>query len=208
MTVADPDELRRVAERVLEGSEFREPEPSLVQRVLDAIGDLLGELLEGVGDGGAGTFIGVALVAASIGALVWLVVRLVPDVRAARLGAAGGGTRHRPTVEVAEQRSPDSWDDEAAGHEAAGRWDEALRARYRAVVARLARRGAVRDAPDATTGEHRSGVDRDDRRAPVDAGAFASSADRFDEVWYGGSSASPDDVDRARRLAEEVDGAR
>ena len=206
MTVTDPDELRRIAERVLDEPEFREVEPGLGQRIVDRIGELFGELFELLGGGGAGGIIGWALIGAAVGGLVWLVVRLVPEARA---GSSRSTVVARPgaTVDVAQDRDPGSWDAEAAEHEAAGRWDDALRARYRSVVARLARTGTLRDAPAVTTGEHRSGV-QGDQRVPVEAEAFVATSDRFDEVWYGGASASRDDVDRTRRLADEVDRGR
>ncbi len=206
MTVADPDELRRVAERVLDEPEFREAEPGLAERVVDRVGELIAELVELLGGGGAGGLLGWALIVAAIGGLVWLVVRLVPEARGGSF-RPGAAVRPGATVDIAEDRDPGSWDIEAEQHEAAGRWDDALRARYRSVVARLARRGALRDAPAVTTGEHRAGVGRVDR-APVEPEVFAANADRFDEVWYGGAAASRDDVDRVRRLADEVDHGR
>ncbi len=204
MTVADPEELRRVAERVLDEAEFREAEPGVGERIVDRIGELIGELFGLLGGGGAGGLVGWALIGVAIGGLVWLVVRLVPDARPGSSGSSGVA-RPGATIDVAEDRDPESWDAEAEQHEAAGRWDDALRARYRSLVARLARRGAVRDAPAVTTGEHRSAVDRLEDQPPVQAEVFASTADRFDEVWYGGASAERDDVERTRRLADEVD---
>ncbi|MEO1063290.1 MAG: DUF4129 domain-containing protein [Actinomycetota bacterium] len=206
MSAVDPDELRGVAERVLSDPEFRPNEPSLPERVLDRLGELLGELFELLAGGGAGSVVGWVLIGAALGGLVWLVVRLVPAARAGnplRQVTAG----RQPTVDIEAARTATAWDEEAEALEAAGRWDEALRARYRAVVARLARRGAVRDAPAVTTGEHREGLGADTARRPLDAEEFAASADRFDEVWYGGAEATRDDVDRTRRLAQEVDRA-
>ena len=52
-------------------------------------------------------------------------------------------------------RTAAQWRAEAAAHDAAGRWREALRCRYRALVAELAGRGLVEEIPGRTSGEYR-----------------------------------------------------
>jgi hypothetical protein len=79
-------------------------------------------------------------------------------------------------------RTPQQWRDEALEHERAGRYREALRCRYRALVGDLARRGVLDELPGRTTGEERAQLRE---LAPDVAAPFAHAASTFDEVWFG-----------------------
>ncbi|MEO5725228.1 MAG: DUF4129 domain-containing protein [Ilumatobacteraceae bacterium] len=97
-------------------------------------------------------------------------------------------------------RRPSEWRAEAAAHRLAGRYRDALRCRYRALVGDLARYGVVDEAPGHTTGEERAWL----REAgPEVADPFAHAADLFDEAWYG--HADVGDVDDDSFIAYDRD---
>ena len=59
-------------------------------------------------------------------------------------------------VVVDRRREPSNWRAEADAHRRAGRFRDALRCRYRALVGDLARRGLIDEIPGRTTGEERA----------------------------------------------------
>ncbi|HEX3540549.1 MAG TPA: DUF4129 domain-containing protein [Acidimicrobiales bacterium] len=200
----DPNRVRGLAKSILGRPEFRPRRRS----VLDAawhwltteVGKLLARLFGGGSPGSslaADVVVGVVL-AAVIALVVVTVVR------------RGGARRRpgRPAVVFRDDRaamSPAAWRAEAAAHEAAGRWREALRCRYRALVAELAGRGVVEEVPGRTSGEYRHDVTF---AAPAAAPAFAGATDLFEQAWYGdrptgrGDQAAFDDL--ARRVLVPV----
>jgi hypothetical protein len=195
----DPDKVHQAARDILGRSEFRPPRRSLPAAawhwISTQIGKLLGHLF-GLGGGGAvtGAVVGVALLAL-VGFMVWLAVR-----HWTRLGPRA--TDHPFTVATGwRARSAAEWRAEASAHETAGRWREALRARYRALVADLAGRGVVEEIPGRTAGEYRRMVDR---AAPAVAAPFDEATGLFEETWYGNRRSGPDDQARFDQLADRV----
>jgi hypothetical protein len=71
---------------------------------------------------------------------------------------------------------------------------------FRAVVARLAETGILLDDASRTNREHQ----RDLRRRPVEAGAFARATPPFERVRYGSREATPEDASLAREAADVV----
>jgi hypothetical protein len=196
---ADPERVRQAARDILGRPEFRPPRRSLPAAawhwLSTQIGKLLGDLF-GLGGGGAATG---AVVSAGLLALVvfvgWLVVRHWTGLPSRRHDApftVTPGWRARSAAE---------WRAEAAAHEAAGRWRDALRARYRALVAELAGRGLVEEIPGRTSGEYRRMVDLS---VPAGAGPFDEATSLFEETWYGDRRSGPDDQVRFDRLAGRV----
>lgn len=196
------DEARNRAEEILSRDEFSPPEESFVERILGRVGDWLSDFFSfltfGSGGSGVGTLLGWIIIVALVAFIA--VVLLKVDWRRRRRTRSEDEVR---TVTVAG-RTAGEWDDLAAAAERDGRWSEAVRARYRAVVARLAGRGIVSDRAATTSGEHR--VDVDDRWSDGRS-AFDAGAERFDEVWYGGDDAGPSDSDRLKELARLADAA-
>ena len=86
-------------------------------------------------------------------------------------------------------------------HRRAGRYRDALRCRYRALVGDLARRGLIDEIPGRTTGEERTQL----HRVQPDAGTpFASAADLFDGAWYGHVAVDADDDERFQSFERDV----
>lgn len=187
--------MRRAAEEILARSEFQEAPRSLYQQFLDWLGDLLGDVLGTLLSSGTGSVLAWAVLVAVVGLLAWLVVRAVP--RSGHRREAGAG----PHVEIEPRRPAEAWLTEAERHEAEGRWRDALRCRYRALVATLARGGVVEEVPGRTAGEYRALV----RQArPAVAEPFADATDRFERAWYGNAETGADDAAAFRAVAERV----
>lgn len=192
-----PEEVRQRAHEILGRAEFSRHE-SLVERVLNWIGDQLSRFTFGIG-GGPGilgnlvSFLVFALI------IVLLVVLVRAYLRRGRV--AGGEPADDLSIELEEGRTSGDWRAQAERFEAAAEWREAMRARYRELVGSLIEDGVLSDIPGRTTGEYRSefGAARPDRAAP-----FAELTDLFEGVWYGGIDTGAADNERFHRLAAAV----
>jgi len=104
-------------------------------------------------------------------------------------------------VAIDRSREPFDWRAEADEHRRAGRFREALRCRYRALVGDLARRGVIDEIPGRTTGEHRLQMHE---VRPAVAPLFDEAAELFDGAWYGHYDVDEHDDDRFVVLAGQV----
>lgn len=192
---AGADEIRRAADEILARPEFQEPPRTLYQRVLDEVGERLGALIDLLVSGGRGAILGWLVLAVVVGASAFLVLRGLRLGRGARRAPEGGA------VEVERRRPPGDWAAEAARFEAAGAWRDAIRCRYRWLIATLAGAGVVDDVPGRTAGEYRSLVTS--ARPAVEV-PFADATDLFERTWYGEEPAGPDEASSLGDLAERV----
>jgi hypothetical protein len=177
--LVDPDEVRRTAEEILARPEYREPQPSLLDRALNAITDFLGRSFAGLTGGGAGSVIGLLITGLVLALALWLLVRALRTSwsRPATTASAGG---------IQGTTAPDDpavWDAEAERLTADGDHRGALRCRYQALVAALVRSGAVDDAAARTPAEIRRELAG---RQPALDRALADVTERFEAAWYGG----------------------
>jgi hypothetical protein len=191
----DPEQARRTAEEVLSRPEFAGR-----RTLLQAVGEWLWErftrvlelAIEAATGGGIWTIVVAVLfglLVAAVGVLVWRVLR---GVTADPARATGVAAVTRPATD---------WRAEAEAHERAGAWRQALRCRYRALVADLATRGVVDEVPGTTAGEYRGQVRRG---APAAAGHFDGATDLFERAWYGDVSTGAAESTRFRDLADRV----
>jgi Domain of unknown function (DUF4129) len=97
-----------------------------------------------------------------------------------------------PRTIIDRETEPDQWRRQAAEMLAAGRYREALRCRYRALVGDLARRGVLDEIPGRTTGEERAQFSA--AASPAEP-AFARATELFDDVWYGDEPAGIAELD-------------
>jgi hypothetical protein len=189
----DPERVREVTREVLARPEFRVPERSLTERVLDWVLEMIGRLLAALGGSGAGGIVGLgllALVLVGVGVLAARFSRgLTPSPEVA--AAVPGGRR----------RSAAEWRAEAEAHERAGAWREAVRSRYRALVADLASRGLVEEVPGRTAGEYRREVGR---ALPDAATDFAGATELFELAWYGRAGTGAPEAAHLRDLSDRV----
>lgn len=188
----DAEQVKRIVGEVLARPEYRLSRPSLLDRVWGWALDQLGRLLDALGAQG-GALVGWAVVLAVLAVLmavaVWFLrgVRADPDIVDPVTGATG--------------RTGAGWAAEASGHEQAGRWREALRCRYRELIAELAAAGLVEEVPGRTTGEYLAAL----RVSLPGADPSATALTRaFEAVWYGNAPASRQDVQELRAEAGEV----
>ena len=180
------DAIRRAAREILSRPEFRRPPKSWYQRLSGWLGDLLDRIARVAG---GTTIAGVVILLVGLAAIIWLLFRLRRTLRP--------DPQLRVSVMVDIGRPATDWRREAAAHDAAGEWRQALRCRYRALVADLAAAGKVREVPGRTTGEYRVEVARTLPRAAAD---FSAATDLFERAWYGASQAGRDE----NRLFDEL----
>jgi hypothetical protein len=193
----DPDSIRRAAHAIVSEPQFRTPSESPIDRARHWVGREVSRALDRAISGHLG-LVGGAVLVVLVALIVWLVVRAVRDAR-------GTATLRGPVVASVRRPAAD-WLAEAAACEARGDWRASLRARYRALVAELARRGLVDEIPGRTTGEYRSEVAAN---LPGAAGPFGGATELFELAVYGHGDAGPEEASELRTLAERVlEGAR
>lgn len=194
------EEARRRAEEVLARPDYEWDEPSdgPLQGVLSWIDEQWSKVLAGVGLGDLPRWIAWAALAILVVVAAALVVVLV------RRRGAGRRPGGRPTASGAvetEPEPPTGWDAEARRAAAEGRWRDAVRCTYRALVVDLAAAGALGDGAERTSGELATDLARS---RPPAAEAFADATALFEATWYGGARAGPDDLQRLDALAGQV----
>lgn len=186
--LVDPDEVRRTAEEILARPEYREPQPSLLDRALTALTDFLGRSFAALTGGGAGSIIGLVITGLVLGLAVWLLVRA--------LRTSWGRPARPPGAGVVQGTSapddPAVWDAEAERLAAAGDHRGALRCRYQALVADLVRTGALDDVAARTPAEIRRELAG---RRPDHDEWLATVTERFEATWYGGRDVDAGELD-------------
>lgn len=90
----------------------------------------------------------------------------------------------------------------AEAHAAAGRWNEAVQERMRAVVRSLEERTLLDPRPGRTADEAAAEAARS---LPAHADGLRAAARTFDDVTYGGRTAGPDTYARLRTLDLTLD---
>jgi hypothetical protein len=197
----DPAHVKGVTQQILRRPEFQPPRRGVLQAAWHWLSTELGKLLSHIfGGSGAGSGWGAVVVVAVVAVVVvGLVVMVV--LRSRGRGGGGSGSPQVVLRGHGPSRSPAEWRAEAAAHEAAGRWRDALRCRYRALVAELVARGLVEEVPGRTSGEYRRDVES---VAPAVGPAFAGATDLFEQTWYGDRPTGPEDQEQFNELARRV----
>jgi hypothetical protein len=193
----EPGEARRLADEVLADPVYRQSEPFL-DRALRIVGEAFGRILGQLTTGDAGSIVAWLILGAAVLTLLWLVRNAFGPL------PRFSGPRPVETtivVDPIDERDAAAWRAEAERLAAAGAWDEAIRARYRAVVADLVATGTLDDIAGTTPGEHRRRL----LAEGVAGGAvFAELTDLFELVWYGPVDAGPADLEAFRRNEEAL----
>lgn len=188
---AGAEEVRRAVADVLSRPEYADLTPSLAERARAWAAEQLGRLLEAVVGTGQAALIGSLVLAAVLAVVVVLAVRFARGVRADPVRVRPGGDR--------VGRDAADWAAEADAHERAGRRREAVRCRYRMLVAALAAAGAVEEAPGRTTGEY---LAETVQRRPDLADDVAAVTRAFEAAWYGSTPVDEALLDDVRRRAD------
>jgi hypothetical protein len=188
------DEAGRRARDVLSRPEFRPPAKSVTERIFEWIFGRLGDLIDALSGGGTASLVAWAITIASVALFVLVMVALVRSLRANPVS---------PPVATASDvgRPARAWMAEAEAHEARGEWRAALRCRYRALIADLARRGLLDEIPGRTAGEYRGEVHLNLPHAAPD---FDGATALFELAWYGDRPTGEPERDRFRGHADRV----
>lgn len=183
---------REAAERELSKPMYHENDPSLLERGLDRfwewVGDLFGSASGATPGGLLGLLVIVVVVLALVAALWW---RLgTPQ----RTSPSGDSLFEDGPRTAAQHRSA------AARHAAAGRWNQAVQERMRAIVRSLEERTLLDPRPGRTADEAAAEAGRS---LPAHTDELRAAARSFDDVTYGGRTAD----EPAYRRIEELDTA-
>jgi hypothetical protein len=175
-------------------------QPGLIQRVVDWLVELLNFRQPASGGGTLdlgwlGSLIGWVLIIALLGLAGFLVYRFVRIHR-----------RRRPPDDVEELEVDDvSLAPEAAsdadGLEAAGRWREAMLARYRSLVRALVHEGRLAQVPGRTSGEYSDDLAE---VLPEVSVPFDDATELFERAWYGNLPTGPEESARFQEAAGRV----
>ena len=171
----DGDEARRWAERELAEQIYTEAQPTPLDRIAQAIGDVVGRLLGTELSGDWGPW--VAVIAAVVVVLVILAAFLI-------WGRPRLQRRSAPSTTLfdgEEERSADELRRDASAAAAAGEWDAAIVLRFRALARGLQERGVVDTPPGATVHAFARAAGH---AFPAAAGSLESAAAAFDDVRY------------------------
>ncbi|MEV6791867.1 DUF4129 domain-containing protein [Streptomyces sp. NPDC051320] len=169
---------REAARRELSKPMYHEHDPNLLQRGIDHfwkwIGDLVGAA-SGAAPGGSAGLVVISLAALAVIAALWWrlgVPRRVPARQESLFD-------DRPRT-AAEHRL------QAAAHASAGRWNQAVQERMRAIVRALEERALLEPRPGRTADEAAAEAARP---LPGHADGLRAAARVFDDVTYGGRTA-------------------
>ncbi|MFI1397887.1 DUF4129 domain-containing protein [Streptomyces sp. NPDC020681] len=188
---------REAAERELSKLMYHENDPSLLQRALDRFWDWLGGLFDaasGAAPGGPlGLFVVVLVVIALIGALWW------------RLGTPRRFPGSADSLFDDGPRSASEHRTAAEAHADAGRWNQAVQERMRAIVRSLEERALLDPRPGRTADEAAA---EGGRSLPDHIDGLRAAAREFDDVTYGGRTADRQAYLRLRDLDLELERAK
>jgi hypothetical protein len=190
--VGGPD-AQRAAREELRRVEYHRDDPGLVSRLLDWVARRVDSLFRG-SPGGDALLILVVVLAAVV---IFAVVRAGPPRRVAR-AARSDDDPLRPVAAADHRRL-------AADLTAQGRRAEALREWLRATVQAIEERGILTPTPGRTgaaTAREAGPL------LPVAADQMRAATQAFDEVWFGGRTATAADVESGRAAAQAVVSAR
>lgn len=172
----DGDEARRWAERELADPGYAAAQPTAIDRVAQAVGRFVDNLLHPQLDGATGSWLAVAAAIVVIG-LVVAALAIWGRPRAQPRGAARGAELFGES----EVRSAAELRRDADAHASRNEWDEAIVLRFRAV----ARTASERDLVDTPPGTTVHGFARAVAAAlPAEAASVETAARVFDDVRY------------------------
>ncbi|MEV5233316.1 DUF4129 domain-containing protein [Streptomyces pseudogriseolus] len=191
------DPAREAARRELSKQMYHENDPSWLQRALDAFWDWVGELF------------GAASTATPGGALGLVVVIVAALAVVAALWWRLGTPRRRPAAAPAlfddRPRSAAEHRAAAEAHAAQGHWNQAVQERMRAVVRALEERALLDPRPGRTADEAAAEAGR---ALPAHTDRLRTAARDFDDVTYGGRSATEDTYRRLAALDADLERTR
>lgn len=194
--VLDREQARRAASEELAKPIYQDARPGPVERFWSEVSELLAEVLERAAGASPGGY----------GGLLALLALLVVAAVAIRL-KVGPLSRTDADTALFLGRPKSSRDYRAAAEKyaASGDWAAAVRERLRAVIRSLEERSLLEPRPGRTADEAawEAGT-----VLPTCAEALRAAAREFDDIWYGGRSATAESNVRLRELDERVQASR
>lgn len=190
------DDARKLAQDELAKPEYQQLQPSLWQRFTSWLSDHLNRLIDSSHHGLNGLWAGLLLAIIIIGVVLLVLRALGKPVRSRYSSAQVFGDT---AMTAASHRSL------ADGHAAAGRWDDAVIERMRAVVRELEERGYIDARPGRTADEAANDAGRVLAALAADLRAGART---FDDVCYGKLPAGSQNDAELRALDNAVRHAR
>lgn len=200
-TPLDPtrEQARAWARRELSDPAYARAEPGWVERLARWVFGRLSDLQVPAALS-PGKVLGVVVLLALAALAAALVVNRTGRLR------VGAHQRRRATTVLDDARLPSQQHrrlaDEAAAH---GRWDDAVRERFRAITRSLEERTILDERPGRTAVEV---ADEAGQTLPATAAELRAAARMFDDVWYGGRPATAAHDAQLQRLDDEVIRAR
>ncbi|MEU3726343.1 DUF4129 domain-containing protein [Streptomyces sp. NPDC031705] len=183
------DAAREAAERELAKPAYHQDEPGLLQRALDRFWEWLGDFFDrasGATPGGWAGLLAIAVLVLLVLAALWW-----------RLGTPRRTPAAAGTLFAEGPRSAADHRAAADAHAAAGRWNEAVQERMRALVRSLEERTLLDPRPGRTADEAAAEAAVS---LPAHADDLRTAARAFDDVTYGGRTADADAYARLRTL--------
>lgn len=201
LETSDPEAVRAAAREILAKPEYATHELTWWRQFLyylshpwEAVGDGLDWLFGQLAGTGPGAVVAWIFVIAFIGGLIFLIVTLTRSTSRDNAVPVGLAPSTR-------DRTPQEFLAEAERMEAEGRWRQAIRMRYAALLAELGLGGFIRLRPGRTTGEYLREV-----RAnfPDASEAFDTATRVFERAWYGSGQPSERDLHQFKEAASGV----
>ncbi|WP_031111998.1 DUF4129 domain-containing protein [Streptomyces sp. NRRL S-146] len=188
------DPAQEAARRELSKRMYHENDPSLFQRALDAFWEWLGKLFNAASTATPGGTLGlIVILAAVIAVLAALWWRLGTPRRQPTSSATLFDDRPRS---AAEHRAA------AEAHAAQGHWNQAVQERMRALVRALEERALLDVRPGRTADEAAAEAGR---ALPAHTDRLRTAARDFDDVTYGGRSATEESYHRIAELDRDLE---
>ncbi|MFE1942153.1 DUF4129 domain-containing protein [Streptomyces massasporeus] len=188
------DPAREAARRELSKRMYHENDPSLFQRALDAFWEWLGKLFNAASTATPGGTLGlIVIILAVIAVLAALWWRLGTPRRQPTSSATLFDDRPRS---AAEHRAA------AEAHAAQGHWNQAVQERMRALVRALEERALLDVRPGRTADEAAAEAGR---ALPAHTDRLRTAARDFDDVTYGGRSATEESYHRIAELDRDLE---
>ena len=191
------DPAREAAERELSKPIYHENDPNLLERGLDRFWEWIGGLFDSASGASPGGVLGlvaiVLVVLAVVGALWW------------RLGTPRRAVTTADSLFDDGPRTAGEHRAAASRHASAGRWNQAVQERMRAIVRSLEERTLLDPRPGRTADEAASEAGR---TLPAHADELRSAARAFDDITYGGRTADEPAYRRVEELDESLERAK
>ncbi|NEE12132.1 DUF4129 domain-containing protein [Streptomyces sp. SID7499] len=188
------DPAREAARRELSKRMYHENDPSLFQRALDAFWEWLGKLFNAASTatpgGPLGLIVVILAVIALLAALWW------------RLGTPRRQPTSSATLFDDRPRSAAEHRAAAEAHAAQGHWNQAVQERMRALVRALEERALLDVRPGRTADEAAAEAGR---ALPAHTDRLRTAARDFDDVTYGGRSATEESYHRIAELDRDLE---